>query len=954
MNKLYTLLLMLLFLMGTTACTDESPVQGGRSTILPNGDLLLKMEAGTRGAPVITSRDIDPDGLVINSLWLLCFDEVQLQGGEKQHLYLGRRQATFDAVSPEPGNNYTFTVGVPQNTRVIHFVANLDMESFNAPVGISETTLVPSLESASGRMAYWGRKEFTSQQELEQFAQSGHVDLLYNQAKVSYKAEVQGVEVQGFAVCNRRAWGTLAPFDAKNGVFNFDLTTNPYITNPSEEHLILSPDPTEVSTAMEQYIFEDSNPLNEPVYAVMKIKTSDDEGKYYKIMLVDGGKDPLPIYRNYEYRITIRGIPTQFGYNTFEEAKRGVAANNVWVSVDPEVPELSDGLNTLNIPGGTTYIYTDGGDKTIDFSYVKSDGVAVGKDEIKVSWLENDGTVSSVAPELISQGEGKYTIVLTIANPLDRAAKATLLLRTGEFTRTIQVYLMKPLEFKPVWVTTGIPMRAGELIAMTFVIPDSYPEELFPVTCKIATNRLNPIDTLGVHYSVIAEDCTFKIGHESGSPLVHKTDWGYKYVYTATRVGEQEVFFRMNTSDGNDRPGTVEGCQEDPTVLHTHVFLQADYFRDEEKTIHFQEKIEETEPDRLIRFVGEPVDESGNVKTTGYIEKELAPTVGQEFTAPMYFTGGTVVKGTHMRISTVAMELLIESLDSRIAFEGTSPNGSGFDYWVVFKEDVGDVQNNPLNLKFRSRIPNVNDYVRFFIDGGDTGHPNREDKNWFKSGMIKVTANPGRFDFSLRMSQDVSYGIGQRVILDFTIPNEAVQKTGLKLYLLTKNLEHDPADPHYGHLKPLPGGIGYELNIPQGTSHVGTEGKLSFLTTRIASAETITLRTADDTQVLFNSFTGAFTNKPVKGMIRLSDGNELTTGAFIALERLNGTRIGVFRIVTEGSSADYELTVRPEYDFTMDESLKVYYHNLNTGEIYQTITTFNQLVGGDSNLELTR
>ena len=64
-------------------------------------------------------------------------------------------------------------------------------------------------------------------------------------------------------------------------------------------------------------------------------------------MFVDDEKNQLEIYRNYEYVISITGLPTSMGYDTFEEAKNGVAANNAWVSVDPEIPELTDGINTV-------------------------------------------------------------------------------------------------------------------------------------------------------------------------------------------------------------------------------------------------------------------------------------------------------------------------------------------------------------------------------------------------------------------------------------------------------------------------------------------------------------------------------------------------------------------------------------------------------------------------------
>ena len=81
------------------------------------------------------------------------------------------------------------------------------------------------------------------------------------------------------------------------------------------------------------------------------------------------------------------------GYRTLDEAKEGIAANNAWVSVDPEIPELSDGTHTLNILNGTTQIFKEGGEQTIDFTY---DG---NSEDVSVSWLEYEGTLSSVPPQ---------------------------------------------------------------------------------------------------------------------------------------------------------------------------------------------------------------------------------------------------------------------------------------------------------------------------------------------------------------------------------------------------------------------------------------------------------------------------------------------------------------------------------------------------------------------------
>lgn len=589
MKQIYVFWMCLLLLVGLSACTDEVAVENGQETVA-EGDVALQLSVSVPDAKVVTTRDIDPDGLGIKTLYLFCFDGYGS--------YIGRCDAShIQLVSGENGNYaYTFDVTVPSSTRRIHFLSNVYLDDINAVPGMSETTLIPSIVSASGLMAYWGRVAVTDL-ESNNFPS---IVLYRNQAQVCWEVgSGVGLHVFGYAVCNRRAWGTIAPFnphaEKDEDKFNYSLDA-PYVTEPAADYQVLSTDATDVTVQGDEaqgdphYIFENPNTLDAPVYAVMLIGETKESAKYYKIMFVDGNKNLLPIYRNFKYVIRINSAPPEsMGYTTFDEAKEGIAANNAWVSVDPEIPELSDGTHTLNILNGTTQIFNEGGEQTIDFTY---DG---NSEDVSVSWLDNDGTLSSVTPQLSSTGNNTYTITMNLAQPKEDPVIGTLLLRAGVFTRQIKVYLMKPFEFKPVWVSTGVPMKKDERLSMTFVIPDNYPSELFPITCKIATNTMNANDDLEVQLPVIIEDCEYHIETEDGEPKEpnRTANWGYKFVYTATRPGIQEVFFTLNVSEGNDPEGTVEYVGSSCPYLtekqnHAHVFLEAENFRDEEKVVLFQ------------------------------------------------------------------------------------------------------------------------------------------------------------------------------------------------------------------------------------------------------------------------------------------------------------------------------------------------------------------------------
>lgn len=942
---LYILLAGWLFLLGAASCTDEE-MGKGQGHVLPNGDIRLNVTANIPVPRQVITRDIDPDGLGVNTLWLFCFNGY----GE----YIGRREAGNFAPSTDKGEGYyTFDVEIPGSTRIIHFLSNVYLNDFNDRdnYGRNETTVIPAFVSASGRMCYWGRKQFVEEGEtgetLDEFAAGGNVTLYRNQARVRWDLSEapEGMEVNGYTICNRRAWGTLAPFNptaTAGQEFNFDLE-NPYITEPAEEYQMLATDPTTVNEQSGEegdphYIFENPNTLDAPVYAIMHIRTSaDQQPKYYKIMFVDDTKDQLPIYRNYEYVIRITGLPQSMGYDSFDEAKEGIAANNAWVSVDPEIPSLSDGDNTLNIPDGTTQMFTTGGDKTIAFTYT-------GEADVHVEWLEDGVNVSNTQADFTHTEEDNYEINITLNSPTSEAQVGTLLLRTGEFTRQIKVYLMQPFDFNPVWVSTGVPMDKGERMSMTFVIPDNYPAELFPLECKISTNKMNANSQLSGELPIIMENTDFNID----GTLV-STTWGYKYVYIAEEPGIQEVFFTLNTSDGTDQGVTWNGgdCpygdEENPLYeeYHGHVFLQADNFNDAHRLVLFQEG----NSNRFISITG-----SDN-NNPGFREMGVPPTVNQPIEITVNFNGGIPTTGTVMRIAATSVEpapadqteqnLYLDEADIRNA---GLPTSEGIVHYYYIRPIT-----NSHTLHFVTTSSDVEDLIRFSIDQED-GMNNGV--GLYKSGGVKLMASPERFafeDFEVyddnRNVEGVKYGLEQPIFVSFRIPQEAVQYTDISFLLETQNMTPAPTGNTYA-LTAAEGG--YRFTIPQGTDTTQPI-VLHFLTTRIANGETVTLN-ATGNEALFESQSATFSNTPIRGTLTLegTDAPVLNERSFITLERENGTRVGIITVesMETNNVANYRIELRPEYDFTMDETLTIYYNSLETPtqRIYQDTTTFQVLV----------
>lgn len=945
---IYQFLAILLLGACTTSCTDQK-IEQGNSVTLPNGEIRLNVTANIPVPKQVVTRDIDLDGLGVKTLWLFCFNEY----GE----YIGRREASgFQLDRTEEGiNYYSFTVKIPGSTRIIHFLSNVYLDDFNDRdnYGRNETTVIPAFVSASGRMCYWGRVKLDSEEDLTKFAKSGNVTLYRNQAKVKWDLSEapSGMEIHGYGICNRRAWGTIAPFNhqAENGEeFAFSLES-PYITEPAEIYQMLASDPTEATVQGKvdgdpHYIFENPNTMDAPVYAIMLISTDGQisNARYYKIMFVDDTKDQLPIYRNYEYVIRIKGLPQSMGYGSFAEAKEGIAANNAWVSVDPEIPELTDGENTVNILDGTTQMFTTGGQKGIAFTYTGN------KEDISVEWLEDGRNVSNSEASFSGPDtEGNYSINIELNAPTGTPRMGTLLLRTGVFTRQIKVYLMRPFSFNPVWVSTGVPMEKGERMSMTFVVPDTYPAELFPFECKISTNKMNANSELSGELPIVMEDTKFRVGSDS-----IKTTWGYKYVYTVLEPGIQEVFFTLNTSDGTDQGVSWKSATEESEEAwgdcpygdsgnelyeenHGHVFLQAENFEDAHRLVSFQG----SETNRRITING---SDSNN---PGFLEMDVPPTVNQEISITLNFSSAPE-NGTLMRVATTATEPDNRNLyltDEQLA-DRDLPTSNGLVKYYYYQ--FGYNASTQLTLHFVTTSSDVEDLIRFSID--QENNMNADDINLYKSAGVKLTASPARFDFNTFTVDDdnpdaegVKYGLDHPITVSFSIPEAAVQYNDVTFLLETQHLT--PAESNVYPLTPAEGG--YRFTVPQGTTG---DIVLHFLTNRIANGETVTIDAVDNT-ALFNPASYTYSNTPIEGTLALdgADAPRLNTNSFITLERVNGTRVGIITVdnVDGNNVASYHLDLRTEYDFTMDETLTIYYNSLGSPQqIYQATTTFQTLV----------
>ena len=254
------------------------------SPVAREGYVALRFSADIPAMEKVATRAVDPDGGGVQDMTLFCFDSYGL--------FI--TTVTAEVTSTDGVNNGTFQAEVPENTRTVHFVANQVMTGFEQDHfrNKSESEVMALLEGSSGRMIYWARfacDNSTDEQKKKTIAQQmsdkgNSITMLRNHAKVSVlEPENNGhFEVEGFAVYNTNAFGTVAPFHPEKG-FNFtevDGQADDFVTIPANDAKLS--DVTGVTTNMGQYIFESENSADDPVSIILFGRnTGDTEDLYY-------------------------------------------------------------------------------------------------------------------------------------------------------------------------------------------------------------------------------------------------------------------------------------------------------------------------------------------------------------------------------------------------------------------------------------------------------------------------------------------------------------------------------------------------------------------------------------------------------------------------------------------------------------------------------------------------
>lgn len=960
MKRLKTIFFGLLALL-FAACQDSAFITPEPGVIDANGNIQLRFETEIPDMPEVNTRAVDPDGYGINSLWLFCFDEYR-------H-YIGHVQAEVtQAGSSEEGAQGSFTATIPGATRHLHFIANLNVNDFeDAPnLGRLDTEVIPQFTTTSGLLSYWGYKSFASESDLTSFAggTGSMVSMFRNQARIRYQRQDAGanLSIKGMAIMNQYSRGTVAPYNRNAGVGG-----DPYlfadassITEPTlcaDEDVLVATDPTDVSqfnAGQGRFVFEHANNADDPMYLIFRINTNggsaedgnwQDDDRYYKIALVDGEGRQLPILRNYDYVINFKGIPSNGGYATFEEAVAGAAANNVWVSIDQTIPAITDGKSSLAIVGATTQIITTkslstGGVYKLEYQWFDGTGSGVVPE---VTWVQNSGIAeaeidNNFVPGSNLENPGTGTITIT-PSAIGRPQYGILQVKAGKFVRTIKLISLSNFSFTPVWTSSGLPMRSGEPVAIAFTIPEDFPQELFPLDVKLACNLFDDDGTNvnmngeQTYLDVVVEDCKFTV-NEDGTDQVYERDWPHKYIYTVNKPGLHRINFETLINNYTPNPG------EDPRI---EFFLEAEAFNTVRSLIYMNQ---DGTNYRIALGTGDP--NSLVWASTNSASVSVPPAADQTFDLHFKFYNGTqpvqpnpgevlriYLDITKMKPVTTGIDLSVDPF--------YDPNG-GYYYTYTVPNTLRDTYDEQgVIIPMRTVSSDCNTYLRVSSQLNEDGtFPSGS--RVYRSAILTIQ-NEEANNFNVSLSDgntsgttlNMKYGPNLPVNLRVSFPEEVLsyRPDGFTGFIATKNLI--PAADETG-LTEAVGGYTFKA-----TSSVLT---FKFVTRDVASEEEITVRESGNV-VAFNPATVWIKNIRLTGTVQLAQGTFDQNNPFMSLEREDGTRIGVLAVVSapDKQSGTFTVDLRTEYKLDMDERIFIRYSPLTVGDtrLFTALTSIRNL-----------
>lgn len=985
---IYTVVILIGMLAILGACRQDE-WQGESLPATKEGYLALRFTADIPDMQEVVTRAVDPDGGGVQDMTLFCFDSYGL--------FISTATATLAPTGDLTGS---FDAQVPDNTRTIHFLANQNMSEFKEDDfrGKSEAEVMSVLEGSSGRMIYWARFACDSGNEADiktQIATQGNkIEMIRNQAQVSIADwETTSFIVTGFTVVNSNAFGTVAPYHPTKG-YDFVWPTDAnFVTLPLNDAKMS--DITDVSTSVSEYIFECKNTSDDPVSVIIRghLPGETEAGDlYYRALLLDDKGEQLLIKRNFHYILNIKGA-LSYGQKTFEAATTAPATNNVWISISDEVKSVEDNNYILTVDKTNYILGEEDAGNTYTLTYTlkgKGTTTVTEADKPTVTWLDGNRVAGPSIGHSFTvtngTGEGKIRIsLLPLGN--NEKLEGTLLVKKGKLLRKIKVITIKEQQFTPAWVGTQVwgdindnnPTENRAHVTVMFTIPETCPEELFPLRVLVSTNELDVRSAAGVALPVINN------GDEGyGEP----NGIGYKYVYIADAPGVQRIYFENVLNHGDQEKGKVViEAEHFETITKTFTYSEnqrsitvdgleeynaenpsEENFPDDE-TIYYrlvpQKRYANVQFDMLMKDLADdsPINaekddefllysqhldyykdgEEDQAGVTAFdctfheVDDSKWGNVGRMLVfkprQPQNPTASTgrysIYMKTNRAVSAEVVRISSNQQDSPSAWPGNSGTYTGNSYRSVTFELAN---YNP--FRFAARVNG---------EGTDTSKDQEEvttPLTWTYEPEQKVdialevtsfagtdgkSADPFGEAFEIYIDAPM-LKIDEARLADYNLNGDKLKADlnveGRFIYTVDANRENER---QYGYGTVI-NSDGTEAN------QTGERKTLPFKTSSIVSAGDIVISSNKEKVVFFDK-TFKISNTPIKGTLTYgTNGQNVPRSAFVSFERTrNGSRIGAVTVTADGQ---YELRLRKEYTFNWYTDEVEFHYEATDGTIY--------------------
>ena len=938
--------------------------------VVPEGYVSVSFRTDIPAMQEVSTRAVDPDGYGVQNMTLFCFDGYGL--------FISTATASL---KPDSQTSGTFTAEIPENTRVIHFVANQNMSSFAEDDfrGKSESEVMALLEGSSGRMIYWSRFVAGAEGVATQLKNGGPVKLIRNHAMFSVSVAPRvGFNVAGFAVCSTNAFGTVAPYHPDRG-FPTDGSDFEW---PGDEDFVTLPvngaklsDAADVTDAENQYVFETENRADDPVSVIIKGAAPGDSELYYRVLLITDDGDQIMVRRNHHYIVNIAGELAN-GQPSFEAALAGPATNNVWISISEDVNEVQNGEWILAVDR-TSYVldadeFGDDPSYTVGYTLTKRRGSISDSDKAEVSVTDSDGLVLNDRHDFDAGqngvGQGKVTFDFNPLRNDEQMHEYDVLIRKGKLQRTIKVILVRTQQFVPAWVSTqvygevdGKESRAN--VTAMFTIPETCPAELFPMNVYISTENL---DARSGNLTVVIEGSEDWYGEDTGT--------GYKYVYPVSGPGSYSVYFENILDQEPDASGTMTfeaECFE--TMRKTYTFAN----HQRTITIDGHNSSVDNSDDPITVMV--PQKRGANVQFNMEMRNLAAGAWNQAINAEdndefLLYSGNLDYYEDGDEELAGVTEFDCKFYDIPESDWGT---GGRMMMFMPREPDKSGNETGRYSIYMKTNKARSAETVR--IASNQKGSPAVLDKNNGTDGLYRGNSyrsvileidnyDPFRFGATVagqNTGNEVSltYVPYQPVDIEFDVTaftadgGTQVDPFGeeFEIYIDAPMLEIDGSRLAQYRLDPdklkedptTPGRFVYTVEATREAERAygtGERKTLPFRTASSVSSGDITI-SSNQEKVVFDTETFSVTNAPISGTIqyRAAEGlQNVPANGFVSFERTrNNSRIGSLTIVDR--NGHYELRLRKEYEFNWysdevelryeDDGGNVYtatYPNLNT------------------------